>query len=78
MRKCQLVPRSLVQKLYHTLNATAASQEADARLREALTEMVRTQRDWEEAVGKIIGHPPNIFTRAIDRAEAALSHKGRE
>lgn len=40
--------------------------------RAALKEMVDTQDEWEKAISKIIGRPPGVFTRAIDRARAAL------
>jgi hypothetical protein len=45
----------------------------NTKLREALEEMVRTQDEWETAVGKIAQSEPKVFTRAIDRARAVLA-----
>ena len=44
----------------------------------ALQEMVSTQREWEDAVARIIGRPEKQFDRAIDRAIAILKKCGVE
>lgn len=48
------------------------------RIREleaALSEMIDAQDEWESAVGKILGRPPKVFNRVIDRARVVL-HSG--
>ncbi len=53
--------------------ARAEKAEATVKdLKAALKEMIQTQDDWENGVAKIIGRQPEVFTRAIDRARAAL------
>lgn len=44
-------------------------------LEQALALLITSQEEWEQAISKIIGRPPQVFERHIDKAKTVLADK---